>query len=41
MKKTYENIEINLILLLDDVVRASQQYDNVEDLPDFPETLIP
>ena len=41
MKKTYENIEINLILLSDDVVRASQQYDNVEDLPDFPETLLP
>ena len=41
MKKTYENIEISLILLSDDVVRASQQYDNVENLPDFPETLLP
>ena len=41
MKKSYENIEISLILLLDDVVRASQQFDNVENLPEFPETFGP
>lgn len=41
MKKTYENIEISLILLSDDVVRTSQEFDNVENLPDFPETLVP
>lgn len=41
MKKTYENIEISLILLSEDVVRTSQEFDNVENLPDFPETLVP
>ena len=41
MKKTYENIEISLILLSDDVVRTSQEFDNVENLPEFPETFGP
>lgn len=36
MKKTYENIEIGLILLTEDVVRTSPN-DNVTDMPDFPE----
>ena len=41
MKKTYENIEISLILLSDDVVRTSQEFDNVGNLPEFPETFGP
>ena len=36
MKKTYQKIELVLILFTEDVVRTSQN-DNVEDLPDFPE----
>ena len=36
MKKTYENIEISLVFLADDVVRTSQN-DNVTDMPEFPE----
>ena len=36
MKKIYENIEISLILLSDDVVRTSSN-DNIGDLPEFPE----
>jgi hypothetical protein len=41
MKKTYENIEITLILLFNDVVTGSQENDNVSDMIEFPETLIP
>ena len=36
MKKTYQKIELVLILFTEDVVRTSQN-DNVENLPDFPE----
>ena len=36
MKKTYQKIQLVLILFTEDVVRTSQN-DNVEDLPDFPE----
>ena len=36
MKKIYEDMKIDLILLLEEVVRTSQS-DNVEDTPDFPE----
>ena len=36
MKKIYENIEISLVLLSEDVVRTSQN-DNVTDMPEFPE----
>ena len=39
MKKTYKNIEITLILLADDIVTAngSQENDNVDNMPEFPE----
>ncbi len=36
MKKTYQKIQLVLILFTEDVVRTSQN-DNVENLPDFPE----
>ena len=36
MKKIYENMQIELIFLSEDVVRTSQN-DNVTDMPDFPE----
>ncbi len=36
MKKIYKNIELELVFLVEDVVRTSQN-DNVEDMPDFPE----
>lgn len=35
--KKYENLEIELIFLAEDVVRTSQSNDNVTDMPDFPE----
>ena len=38
MKKTYQEIELLVILFTEDVVRTSQN-DNVEDMPDFPEFL--
>ncbi len=34
--KVYENIQMELIFLTEDVVRTSQN-DNVTDLPEFPE----
>jgi hypothetical protein len=34
--KVYENIQMELIFLTEDVVRTSMN-DNVTDLPDFPE----
>ena len=37
MKKMYENVKIDLILLLEEVVRTSPT-DNEGDMPDFPET---
>lgn len=36
MKKDYQKIELVFILFDEDAVRTSQ-YDNVEELPDFPE----
>ena len=36
MKKIYQKIELVLILFNEDVIRTS---DNVEDMPDFPENL--
>lgn len=36
MKKIYESIEIGLVFLFEDVVRTSQ-FDNVTDMPEFPE----
>ena len=36
MKKTYETLEMNVLILLDDLIRMSAN-DNVEDLPEFPE----
>ena len=36
MKKTYQKIQLVLIIFTEDVVRTSQN-DNVENLPDFPE----
>ena len=36
MKKIYKNIELELVFLVEDVVRTSQN-DNVTDMPDFPE----
>ena len=38
MKKTYMEIEIEIVLLLEEVVRTSTS-DNVTDMPDFPEFL--
>lgn len=38
MKKIYENIEITLVFLSEDIVRTSQN-DNVTDMPDFPEDI--
>ncbi len=40
MKKIYENMEMELIFLSEDVVRTSQN-DNVTDMPDFPENFTP
>jgi hypothetical protein len=40
MKKIYENIEIGVIFLTEDVVRTSQN-DNVTDMPEFPENFQP
>lgn len=37
MKKIYESIQIEVIVLLEDVIRTSQN-DNVSNLPEFPET---
>ena len=40
MKKTYENISIDLVFFYDmDIVRTSQ-IDNIESVPDFPEDFI-
>ena len=40
MKKTYENISIDLVFFYDmDIVRTSQ-HDNIESVPDFPEDFI-
>lgn len=40
MKKTYENISIDLVFFYDmDIVRTSQN-DNIESIPDFPEDFI-
>lgn len=40
MKKTYENISIDLVFFYDmDIVRTSQN-DNIESVPDFPEDFI-
>lgn len=40
MKKTYENICIDLVFFYDmDIVRTSQN-DNIESVPDFPEDFI-
>ena len=36
MKKIYENMEIELVFLVEDVVRTSFN-DNISDMPDFPE----
>ncbi len=36
MKKIYEEIELVVISLTEEIVRTSQN-DNVTDLPDFPE----
>jgi len=38
MKKTYQEIELLVILFTEEIVRTSQN-DNVEDMPDFPEFL--
>ena len=38
MKKTYGQIELEIISLLEDVIKTSQ-YDNVEDMFEFPESL--
>ena len=38
MKKTYQKMQLVLVLFTDEVVRTSKN-DNVEDLPDFPEFL--
>ena len=40
MKKTYENISIDLVFFYDmDIVRTSQN-DNIESVPDFPEDFV-
>ena len=40
MKKTYENISIDLVFFCEmDIVRTSQN-DNIESVPDFPENFI-
>ena len=40
MKKTYENISIELVFFYDmDIVRTSQN-DNIESVPDFPEDFV-
>ena len=40
MKKTYENISIDLVFFYDmDIVRTSQN-DNIESIPDFPEDFV-
>ena len=36
MKKTYQEMELILVFLTEEIVRTSQN-DNVEDMPDFPE----
>ena len=36
MKKVYENMEMELIFLSEDIVRTSEN-DNVTDMPEFPE----
>ena len=43
MKKTYKNVEIALILLSNDIITItnSQENDNVGNMPEFPETLVP
>ena len=38
MKKTYQEMELILVFLTEEIVRTSQN-DNVEDMPDFPEFL--
>jgi len=38
MKKTYQEIELLVILFTEEIVRTSQN-DNVGDMPDFPEFL--
>ena len=38
MKKIYENIEIAVLFLSEDVVRTSQN-DNCTDMPEFPEDI--
>ena len=38
MKKTYQEMELVVVLFAEDIVRTSQN-DNVEDMPDFPEFL--
>lgn len=37
MKKTYENIVVNVVFLTDDAIRTSAN-DNVIDMPEFPES---
>jgi len=38
MKKTYQEMELILVFLPEEIVRTSQN-DNVGDMPDFPEFL--
>ena len=40
MKKVYENMEMELIFLAEDIVRTSLN-DNVTDMPEFPEDFTP
>lgn len=39
MKKTYGQIELEIISLYEDFIRTSQN-DNVEDMPEFPEMFV-
>ena len=40
MKKTYENMSIDLVFFYDmDIVRTSQN-DNIESIPNFPEDFV-
>ena len=36
MKKTYQEMELVVVLFAEDIVRTSQ-YDNTEEMPEFPE----
>ena len=38
MKKIYQEMELILVFLTEEIVRTSQN-DNVEDMPEFPEFL--